>query len=243
MIETDHSTLLDGRVRLNQPVKGYRAGMDAVLLAASLEAKAGTHVVELGCGVGGALLCAARRLEGVHFTAWEREAWAAEIARSNVNENALGDRVEIVSGDISEIAPRPMADQVFCNPPFFDDPSSLRTPAPEKQHAWLTGDTPLPVWTKAAARLIKGQGYLTFIHRADALPDILSATEREFGSVVIKPVQPRAGREAKRVIVRVRKGGRAPARILAPLVLHAGEERAYAPEVQAIYAGGALVLE
>ena len=31
--------------------------------------------------------------------------------------------------------------------------------------------------------------------------------------------------------------------ILAPLVLHAGEERAYAPEVQAIYAGGALGLE
>ena len=98
------------------------------------------------------------------------------------------------------------------------------------------------MWTRAAARLIKGQGYRTFIHRADALPDILSATEREFGSVVIKPIQPRAGREAKRVIVRVRKGGRAPAKLLAPLVLHDGEARAYAPQVQAIYAGEALGL-
>ena len=38
--EVAESALLGGRVRLRQPVKGYRAGMDAALLAAPPEPSA-----------------------------------------------------------------------------------------------------------------------------------------------------------------------------------------------------------
>ena len=40
------------------------------------------------------------------------------------------------------------------------------------------------------------------------------------GSVTLLPVAPRAGQPAKRVLIRARKSGRAPARLLAPLILH-----------------------
>lgn len=50
--EFSEDRLLDGQVRLRQPVEGYRAGMDAVLLAAALDAKPGEHLVEFGCGAG-----------------------------------------------------------------------------------------------------------------------------------------------------------------------------------------------
>ena len=46
---------LDGRVRIRQPARGYRAGVDPVLLAASVPARDGQRVLELGCGVGAAL--------------------------------------------------------------------------------------------------------------------------------------------------------------------------------------------
>jgi tRNA1(Val) A37 N6-methylase TrmN6 len=55
------NTVLDGRVRLLQPERGYRAGMDAALLAAACEAADGARVLEAGCGVGAALLAAASR--------------------------------------------------------------------------------------------------------------------------------------------------------------------------------------
>ena len=243
MRETDFNTLLGGRVKIHQPVKGYRAGMDAVMLAASLSAKPGEHLVEFGCGPGAALLSAAARLDGVRFSAWEVEDWAAELAQRNLAENGLEDRVDVRCGDITGIEPKPFASQVFFNPPFFDDPDALRHPDPEKQRAWLSGETPLPVWVQIAARIIKGQGYLTIIHRADALPAILSATGRAFGSVVIKPIQPRPDRPAKRVIVRVRRGGRSPAVLLPPLVLHDETGRGYSAEAHAIMAGGALSLD
>lgn len=243
MRETNTNTLLGGQVLMHQPVRGYRAGMDAVMLAASLSARPGEHVVEFGCGPGAALLCAARRLGGVRFTAWEVEEWAAELARRNLAENGLADRAEVHCGDIADLPAEPFASQVFFNPPFFDDPDALRHPEPEKQRAWLSGETPLPLWVKMAARIIKGQGYLTIIHRADALPAILSATERAFGSVLIKPIQPRPDRPAKRVIVRVRRGGRSPATLLPPLVLHDATDRQYSEEAQAIMAGAPLVLD
>jgi len=240
--ETDLTTLMDGRVSLRQPVKGYRAGMDAVMLAASLQARPGEHLVEFGCGPGGALLCAAHRLPDCRITAYEVESWAAELAQRNVAENALGDRVEVVNADIAALPPTHIADQVFFNPPFYDNPAALRPPSPEKARAWMSGEAPLSVWIKAASRTIRGQGYLTLIHRADALDTILRDSAREFGSAVIRPIQPREDRSAKRVLVRLRKGGRAPLVLLPPLVLHEGEARAYAGEAERVYRGDPLFM-
>ncbi|MCX7588227.1 hypothetical protein OUA97_17660, partial [Phenylobacterium sp. 58.2.17] len=45
--------LLGGRVLLRQGVRGYRAGMDAALLAAACDAADGARVLEAGCGAGG----------------------------------------------------------------------------------------------------------------------------------------------------------------------------------------------
>ncbi len=66
-LEVTEDTVLNGRVRLRQPVAGYRAGMDAALLAAACDAGPDDRVIEAGCGVGGALLAAAARRPGARF--------------------------------------------------------------------------------------------------------------------------------------------------------------------------------
>ncbi|WP_203294913.1 tRNA1(Val) (adenine(37)-N6)-methyltransferase [Maricaulis parjimensis] len=237
--ETTLDTLLDGQVRLHQFADGYRAGMDAVLLAAALEARPGEHVVEFGCGAGAVLLCAAKRLEGVSFTGHEKDPNAVSLAVDNIALNGLADRVEIQAGDIAQLRQNHSADQVVFNPPFFDDPKALRTPKPGKQAAWLSGSAPLGVWVQAAARALKAKGRLTLIHRADKLADILAALDKSFGSVVIKPIQSRSGQPAKRILVTARIGGRAPLQLLAPLVLHEGE--GFTPEADALMRGRAVL--
>ena len=234
-MSTTLDRLLDGRVALHQPETGYRAGMDAVLLAAALEARPDEQLVEFGCGAGAALLCAATRLETARFMGVERDALAAELARENVMMNRLTDRVRIAHGDITALGPEVRADQVFFNPPFFDDPSALRPPKPEKRGAWLSGEAPLPDWIRAAARVLTAKGRLTLIHRADRLADILAALEKSFGSVAIRPVLPRADQPAKRVLVTARIGGRAPLVLHAPFVLHEGET--HSPAAEAVLRG------
>src|SRR4051812_41331165 len=84
MDATTEDGLLNGRVRLRQPARGYRAGLDAALLAAACDAKAGQRVIEAGCGGGGALLAAASRRPDVHFTGVERDPKALILARENI---------------------------------------------------------------------------------------------------------------------------------------------------------------
>ena len=235
--------VLNGRVKLRQAVAGYRAGMDAALLAAACDAAPGDRVIEAGCGVGGALLAAATRRTGARFVGVERDSAAVELARGNVGLNGLTDRVEIVVGDVERgfrALDLPVFDAVISNPPFFDDPAALRAPAPEKSGAWMA-DGGLKAWTGFCLKAVREGGTITLIHRADRLADLLALLAPKAGSFRIRPVAPFADAPAKRVIVRATKTGKAPLVLLPPLVLHEREESGHSPQAEAILRGDAAL--
>ena len=235
--------VLNGRVKLRQAVAGYRAGMDAALLAAACDAAPGDRVIEAGCGVGGALLAAAIRRQGARFVGLERDSVAVELARGNVGLNGLADRVEIVAGDVEagfRALDLPVFDAVISNPPFFDDPAALRAPAPEKSGAWMT-DGGLKAWTGFCLKAVREGGTITLIHRADRLADLLALLAPKAGSFRIRPVAPFADAPAKRVIVRATKTGKAPLVLLPPLVLHEREESGHSPQAESILRGDAAL--
>jgi hypothetical protein len=73
-IETTCDAFLGGALQVRQPKAGYRAGLDAVLLAASCcQFDAGVvRVLDCGAGVGVVGLSVARRLRNAHVTLIER---------------------------------------------------------------------------------------------------------------------------------------------------------------------------
>jgi len=231
--------VLNGRIRLRQTLGGYRAGLDAALLAAACDSGPGDRVLEAGCGVGGALLAAAARRPDTTFCGLERDPEAAALARDNVALNALGTRVEILEGDVQtgfRALERPVFDSVMANPPFFDDPSALRAPAPEKTGAWMA-DGGLAAWTVFLLKAVREGGRITIVHRADRLADILTLLAPKAGSFRIRPVQPFADAPAKRVLVRAIKTGKAPLVLLPPLVLHDRNGGQHTAETEAILRG------
>lgn len=235
--------VLNGRVRLRQPVAGYRAGMDAALLAAACDAGADERVIEAGCGVGGALLAAAARRPGARFVGLERDPAAVGLARGNVALNDMAGRLEIIEGDVERgfrALDLPVFDAVISNPPFFDDPAALRAPAPEKSGAWMA-DGGLTAWTAFCLKAVREGGTITLIHRADRLADILALLSPKAGSFRIRPVSPFADAPAKRVIVRAIKTGKAPLVLLPPLVLHAREGSGHSAAAEAILRGDAAL--
>src|SRR5690606_1947092 len=132
--------LLDGRLMLAQPRAGYRAGMDAALLAAACDARDGERVLEAGCGAGAALLAAAVRRPGARFLGLERDPTTADLCAANAADNALSERVEARGFDIARgfaALGEARFDVVMANPPFFDDPAALRAPAAAKRGAWM----------------------------------------------------------------------------------------------------------
>jgi tRNA1(Val) A37 N6-methylase TrmN6 len=238
MSEITEDGFLAGAVRLRQPAKGYRAGADAILLAAALEAQKGETLMEAGCGAGAALLAAAHLLPGVSFVGVERDAIAAGLARENVALNGLGERVAIVEGNA--LAEGPSFDGVFLNPPF-DEAEGSQPPHPARRSSYLT-EASIDDWIKALANRLKGGGALTLIQRAQHLPAILAALEGRLGGVEALPVRPQSDQPAKRVLVRARKGGRAPLRLLKGIDLHDGGGAKFTPEAEAIFRGEARVI-
>lgn len=226
-----------GRLRVKQPAEGYRVNVDTILLGASAPAGA-KSVAEAGCGVGAALMIAALNGPvGTQYTGVERVSAAAALAAFNVKENGLEERVRIVEGDA--LSPRGgVFEAVMFNPPYAY-PGEGRPPAPERMAAHVA-DRPVGDWIKVWSNQLASGGALTLIHRADRLPEILEALEGRLGGTAIFPVRPRAGAEAGRILVRSRKGSRAPLRLLAGLDLHPADGAAkYTPEAEAILRGQA----
>ncbi|KPQ06041.1 MAG: putative O-methyltransferase [Rhodobacteraceae bacterium HLUCCA12] len=221
--ETDLSRdiFLGGKLSIWQPLRGYRAATDPVLLAAAVAARPGQSVLELGCGAGVAILALGRRVPDLHLTGLERQPDYAALAQRNAQENAVP--VTVLVGDLDQMpdALRGRAfDHVLANPPYY--PPRAPAALDPGRAAALREDTPLERWIDAALRRLKSGGWLTMIHLAERLPQILAGLDGRAGAISVRPLCPRAGRPAGRVLIRARKGARTPFRLLSPLVLHAG---------------------
>lgn len=214
---------LGGRLRLWQPRQGYRAATDPVLLAAFVPARAGESVLDLGCGIGTAGLCLARRVPGIDLHGLELQDDYAKLAMRNGPENGIEMRVHV--GDLR--APpadlRAMVfDHVLMNPPFHRADAATGPNDAGRDRAHREDGADLAAWIGAGLRRLRPEGSIVVIHRTERLPEILAALMGPAGAIEALPVASREGRAAGRVLVRARKGRRAPFTLFAPLTIHSG---------------------
>jgi tRNA1(Val) A37 N6-methylase TrmN6 len=243
-VETSDDAVLGGRLTLRQPLRGHRIGHDAILLAAATVARAGGHAVDLGAGVGGAGLALACRVDGLAVTLVEIDPALTRLAAGNAERNGLSDRVRAVCLDVEAspadfatagLAPA-SADCVLMNPPF----NVVQQPSPDisRRMAHTASPQTLQQWLRTAARLLRPDGAVTLIWRADGLADVLAALEAYFGAITVLPVHPKPGAPAIRVLARGVKASRTPLKVLAGFLLAEADGRPTA-QAEAILRGGA----
>ncbi len=239
---------LGGALHLLQPATGYRAGLDAVLLAAAIGATAGDTVLDAGAGVGTVGLAVAWRVAGVQVSLVERNAALAALARENIARNGLSDRARLIAADLTG----PLAGQpelaalagtfahVAANPPYVAAGAGTVSADPVRAGANAMPAGGLDAWARFLAAMAAPGGRLTLIHRADALGQILDALDGRFGGLQVVPLFPRAGAAARRIIVSGTKGSRAALTLWPGLALHAAGG-GYTSEAEAILRGGAAL--
>lgn len=236
-VDVTRDLLLDGRVVLWQPRTGYRAGIDPVLLAASVRAGPGARVLDLGCGVGAVSLCLLSRRPDLVVTGVDADPLAIDLARRNARENGFTDRFTAMAGDITTPSGNGF-EVVVTNPPYGD---MSRGTAPEGGLAARAETTAgLEDWIAAAVRALRPRGTLTLIHRADRVDHVLGNLRGSCGDIRLCPLWPRAGVPARRVLVSARKGTRGPARLGPGLVLHQADGQ-FTGETDRVLRGAALV--
>jgi tRNA1(Val) A37 N6-methylase TrmN6 len=233
---TTEDRFLNGRVIVHQAASGFRAGLDAVMLASTVPAKESDEVLELGAGSGTASLCLSARVPNVSIVGVEIDGPLAALANTNAASNKCDARVRFVEADVFALPPDLKRDfaHVFCNPPFHDAQGEV-SPLPSRDRA-LRDAGRFADWIETGLKRTVSGGTFTVILRADRLAEALARMPER--GVTIFPLWPRAGEPAKRVILQVRKGSRAASTLLPGLVLH-NADGSYTAEADAILRDGA----
>jgi tRNA1(Val) A37 N6-methylase TrmN6 len=236
---------LGGKLRILQPERGYRAGIDAVFLAASIPAQTGDAVFEAGIGAGVASLCVLARTPGIHVTGMEITARYAMMCEENAKRNGFGPNLRVIHADVKEALRKDLAympqhgtfAHAFANPPYFEDGKVTASPSLLKAQAHAFGPEDLELWIKVMSAMVCLRGTITLIHRPETLGKILHAMDDRFGDIRVAPLYAREGTAASRVVVQGVRGSKAPMQLLPGLILH-GRDNAFTADADAVLREG-----
>ncbi len=236
---------LGGKLSVLQPEKGYRAGIDAVFLAATIPCAPGESIYEAGVGTGVASLCALARNPGIHVTGIEVAARYALLCEENAKRNGFGGSLRVIHADVKDALRKDLASMpshgsfshAFANPPYFEDGKGTPSPNLLKAQAHAFGPGDLELWLKVLHTMVTLRGTVTIVHRAETLGKLLNVMEDRFGDIRIAPLYAREGTAASRVIVQGVKGSKAPMQLLPGLVLH-NEHSQFTSEAESILRDG-----
>jgi tRNA1(Val) A37 N6-methylase TrmN6 len=207
---------------LEQPTIGYRVAIDTVLLAAAVPALEGDKVLDVGCGVGGAMICLACRVPNIKGLGIEIVPELVELCHHNIGRNAFASGLLVRHEDATSLPPDVQGtfDHVLMNPPYHEEKRHDASPNNLKHAANIEKEGDLVLWVASAAAALKTSGTLTLIHRADRHDEILSLLQKSFGEIEVLPLLPKEGTKPKRTLFRARKNAAFFVQNCAPLVLH-----------------------
>jgi tRNA1Val (adenine37-N6)-methyltransferase len=230
--------LLDGRLKVLQPSRGYRFSIDAVLLASFFRERPGEQILEVGPGCGIISLILALRNPTVRIMGIEIQEELADLARRNAAMNGLADRIDMQEGDIRQIAkrlPPSSCDAVLFNPPYRRHLSGKVNPDRQKAVARHEVEGNFADFLRGARHVLKPAGRVAFIYPAPRCAEAIYRLRQE----KIEPKRMRlvhsySDSEAVFILVEAVKEGGEELHILPPLfVYRAGKE--YSAEMNHIF--------
>lgn len=229
---------LGGRLVLAQPSRGFRAGLDSVLLGAAVAPRV-RSVLDLGAGVGTAALVALAGEEDRTAMLLDSDPHMLALAAENIAANGFSGRAATLEADVADAAKvlsGARFDAVIANPPFFAAGSGTAASVRGRAARHMPAGS-LETWARAAAGALAARGEAIFVLPATALAEILAALTPRLGGITILPFTPRPGGAASRILVRGRAGSRAALTLLPARSLHGPSGSSFAPDVAAILEG------
>ena len=235
--------LLDKKIKILQPVDGYRASSDAVLLSSVIaNVKSGDTILDVGSGTGGISLCLAHRFKENQIVGLEIQPELAELSNLSAKENGF-DNLTYFNCDIkNKHLPIKLCsfNHVISNPPYSlnDMPSPNKSKALAHNHSGQD----LTLWIDFCLKTLKPFGFIYLINRAEAVTETLIALSKKAGNINIIPIYSKENQVAKRVIITAQKDSKTPAKIFSPFYTH-NPDGTYTDEAQKILREGCSFYE
>lgn len=221
-ITTD--TFFNGRVKVNQSVRGYRFSIDAVLLASVTKTKPGEVVLDIGTGCGIIPILLAFRNPDVKVFGIEIQEALAIRAQDNVSANRMFDQISIINLDVRRLDNERIAgpvDWIVSNPPYREANSGRINPNSERAVARHEIQLTLRELIQACRRSLRTGGHFVTIYPCERLTDLIC--EMRSGGIEPKWMQcihSRRDQEAKLVLVRGKMRGNSGLKLAPPLIIY-----------------------
>lgn len=221
-----------------QATDGFRFGVDAVFLSEFAKVKPGESVLDMGTGNGIIPILLAAKTKGKHFCGLEIQPYSACIAEKSVEYNSLGDRIEIVNGDIKEasaIFGCEVFDVVVSNPPYMAAEHGLRNETDAKYIARHEALCSFEDIAHQASKVVRTRGRVYIIHRPQRLAEIIiTLAKYKLETKRLRFIHSYIDKEPVMVMIEALKGGNPGMRIDKPLIVYE-KNGEYTKEVMDIY--------
>ncbi len=224
-----------------QSEKGFRYGMDAVLLSGYASVRSGEKVLDMGTGTGILPILLAAKTPGESFTGLEIQEESACMARRSVAYNGLQDRIRIVTGDIKEAAAvfGPASfDVVVSNPPYMTGNHGLLNAEQSRAIARHEVLCTLEDLVRETARVLTSRGRFYLVHRPFRLAEIISVLKAyHLEPKRMRLVYPYVDKEPNMVLLEACRGGNPRIQVEKPLIVYE-KPGVYTDEIREIYGDG-----
>jgi tRNA1Val (adenine37-N6)-methyltransferase len=225
-------SMLRGRVTLLQPRRGFRSSLDPVLLAGFVGAPYG-HLLDIGCGTGAIAFLLLARDPAATGVGVEIQPRLAGLLERAVIENGHQARFRVEHADIRRASlPGASFDLVVSNPPYLPLGQGALPPDEERAIAHHEVKLGLGEWIDRAAALCKPDGRVAVVFPATRAAELLGALQAGgLPPARLRPVYPRPGQPATRILVEARRVTAARPLVVEPaLLVHEGD--GYSEEVR-----------
>ncbi len=170
-----------GGLMLIQKRKGFRFGVDAVLLADFAKGIRSSKTLDLCTGTGAVAVLLAGKTATAHIDALELQKPIADMAKRTVLLNALENRVTVTQGDVKDFDlyyAKRSYDVITCNPPYAEAGTALKNNDDMNTISRHEVKCTLDDVVRAAGQLLKHGGHLVMVHRPARIADVTEAMRR-----------------------------------------------------------------
>jgi len=225
---------LEGSIIVYQPKKGFRFGIDSILLAHFLNLKPQDLVLEVGAGSGIISLIALKRFPKAKIFALELESIFIECLKRNILENKLQEKLFIIKGDIkTSLFKSGIFDVIFSNPPYFKSRSGRKSPYEIENIARRDIEFELDEFLKKVSSLLKNKGKFYLVFTALRLAELIYLLKKnKLEPKLLRLVYSYPGSEAKLVLLLAVKNAKEEIRIFSPLYIYNSPKGNYTEEVK-----------
>lgn len=225
---------LEGSIIVYQPKRGFRFGIDSILLAHFLNLKPKDLVLEVGAGSGIISLIALKRFPKAKIFALELESIFIECLKKNILENKLQEKLFIIKGDIkTSLFKSGIFDVIFSNPPYFKSKSGRKSPYEIENIARRDVEFELDEFFKKVSSLLKNKGKFYLVFTALRLAELIYLLKKNrLEPKLLRLVHSYPGSEAKLVLLLAVKNAKEEIRIFSPLYIYDSPKGNYTEEVK-----------